>query len=129
MIEANTTYLWQTPRGVDAKVLCASIPASLFRAQSEFDLSCANEMSASKQYSPPSADAQAACCFAQQERISSFLLNQKLFLSRIRSASLCSDFRSADSFNHIHADTGISVPVPAFFVFDKHNLPAGFSIG
>ena len=49
MIEANTTYLWQTPSGVDAKVLCASVSASLFRTQSEFGLVCANEMSTSKQ--------------------------------------------------------------------------------
>ena len=29
MIEANTTYLWQTQSRVDAKILCASVPASL----------------------------------------------------------------------------------------------------
>ena len=48
MIEVDTTLLWQTPNGVDAKVLCASVPAS--------------------------------------------------------------------STNNIHADTGISMPVSAFFV-------------
>lgn len=55
-------------------------------------------------------------------------LNQQLSLSCIRSASSCPDFRSADSFNYIHADMGISVPVSAFFVFDKHNSAADFSI-
>ena len=28
MTEANTTYSWQTQNGVDANVLCASIPVS-----------------------------------------------------------------------------------------------------
>ena len=28
MIEADTTYSWQMPHGIDAKVLCAPIPAS-----------------------------------------------------------------------------------------------------
>ena len=28
MIEVNTTYLWQTPGGVDAIGLCASVPVS-----------------------------------------------------------------------------------------------------
>ena len=55
-------------------------------------------------------------------------LTQPLSLSCIRSASSRPDYRSADSFNNIHADMGISVPVPAFFVFDKHNSAADFSI-
>ena len=52
MIEANTTYLRQTPGGVDAKVLSASVPVS--------------------------------------------------------------------SINNIHADTGVSTLVSAFFVYGKH---------
>jgi len=28
MIEVDTTYSWQTPSGVDAKVLCAPFPVS-----------------------------------------------------------------------------------------------------
>ena len=28
MIEANTTYSWQMPHGVDVRVLCALVPAS-----------------------------------------------------------------------------------------------------
>ena len=28
MIEVDTTYFWQMSHGVDAKVLCASVPAS-----------------------------------------------------------------------------------------------------
>ena len=130
MIEVDTTYSWQMPRGVDAGVLCASVPASLSRTQSEFGLAWANEMSTSKQASkcsPPSADAQAACCFAQQARVSNFSLKQQLSLSCIKDASSRPDFRSADSFNYIHADMGISVPVPAFFVFGKHNLVVDFS--
>ena len=39
---------------------------------------------------------------------------QQLSLSPIRSVSSCPDFRSADSFNYIRADMGISVPVPVF---------------
>lgn len=118
MMEANTTHLWQMLHSVDSKMLYALDPASLCRTQSESCL--ANEVSASKQYSPPSADAQAACCFTQQARVSNFFLNQQLSPSCIRSASSRPDFRSADSFNYIHADMGISVPVPAFFVFEKH---------
>ncbi len=49
MIEVDTTYSWQLPRGIDARVLCASVPASHFRTQSEFGLACVNEVSASKQ--------------------------------------------------------------------------------
>ena len=49
MIEANTTHLWQMQSSVDAQILCASVPASPFRTQSEFGLAWANEMSASKQ--------------------------------------------------------------------------------
>ena len=123
MIEVDTTYSWQMPHGVDAGGLCASVPAPLFRTQSEFGLAWANEMSASKQasrYSPPSADAQAACCFTQQARVSNFSLNQQLSLSCIRSVSSRPDFRSADNFNHIHADMGISVPVSAFSFRETH---------
>ena len=49
MIEANMTYLWQMPCGVDVKAFYASVPAPLSRTQSEFSLAWANEMSASKQ--------------------------------------------------------------------------------
>ena len=55
-------------------------------------------------------------------------INQQLSLSGIRSASSRPDFRSADIEFNIHADMGISVPVPASFVFNNHNLPTGFSI-
>ena len=132
MIEVDTTYLWQMQHSVDAGDFCASIPATLSRTQSEFGLAWANEMStskqASKQYSPPSADAQAVCCFTQQARVCSFFFNQRLSLSCIRSASSCPDLRSADSFNYIHADMGISIPVSAFFVPEKHLSAADFSI-
>lgn len=53
MIEANTRYLLQTSVNADAPVPCASAPVSLFRTQSESGLACVNEVSASKQYSPP----------------------------------------------------------------------------
>ena len=49
MIEVDTTYSWQMPGGIDAQDFCASVPASLFRTQSEFSLAWANEMRASKQ--------------------------------------------------------------------------------
>lgn len=117
MIEVDTTYSWQLPRGIDAGVLCASVPASHFRTQSEFGLAWANEMSASKQaVQPASADASAACCFTQRAQGCNFSLNQHLSLSCIGSASLRPDFRSADSINTRHADMGTSIPVPAFFV-------------
>ena len=47
-------------------------------------------------------------------------LNQQLSFSLVGSASTRPDFRAVDSFHYIHADMGISVPVPAFFVFEKH---------
>ena len=43
-------------------------------------------------------------------------LKRQFSLSCIRSVSSRPDFRATDSFNYIHADMGISVPVPAFFV-------------
>ena len=55
MVEVNTTYLWQTPGGVDAQVLCASAPVS--------------------------------------------------------------------STSNIHADTGVSMPVSAFFISGNTSLP------
>ena len=67
-------------------------------------------------------------------------LSQQLFLSCIRSVSSRPDFRATDSFNYIHADMGISVPVPAFFVsrntqklfnsaYSEHNGCSCFSLG
>ena len=47
-------------------------------------------------------------------------INQQLFHSLIKNASLRPDFWSKESINTYHADMGISVPVPAFFVFEKH---------
>lgn len=49
VIEANTTYLWRTLNGVEAKMSCASVPASLFRTQSESGLACVNQVSPDKQ--------------------------------------------------------------------------------
>jgi hypothetical protein len=120
MIEANMKCLWQKLGGIDTWILRASAPASFFRTQFNFGLACMNEVSASKPYSPLSGGAQAVCCFTQQARVSNFLLNQKLFLSCIRNASSRLDSRSADSFNYIHAGMGISVPVSALFVSEKH---------
>lgn len=131
MFKVNTTYLWQPLSGVDAKVPCASVPASPSRTQSEFGLAWANEISTSKQasrYSPPSVDAQAASCFAQQARISNFSLNQQLSLSCIRSVSSRPGTRSAESINTYHADMGISGPVSAFFILRTHVPVDCFSV-
>ena len=49
MFEATATYLWQTRYGVDARILCASVPVSLSRTLSEFSLACVNKVSTSKQ--------------------------------------------------------------------------------
>ena len=54
-------------------------------------------------------------------------LKKQLSLSCIRSVSLRPDFRSADSFIYIHADMGISIPVPAFFVPGTHIPVDNFS--
>ena len=128
MIEVDTTYSWQMLSRVGARGLCASVPASLSRTQSKFGLAWANKMSAGKPFSLPSSDAQAACCFTQQAQVCNFHLNQQLSLSCIRCASSHPDSRSADSFNHIHADMSISTPVPALFVSEKHTFAAGLSI-
>lgn len=119
MIEANTIYLWQIPSSVDARILRASTQVSaLPRAPSEFGIACVNEASkqASKLYSLPSADAQAACFFTQQAQVCNLHLTTELSLSCIRNTSSRPDFRSADNFNCIHADMGVYVPVSAFFV-------------
>ena len=47
MIGANMTYLWQMPRGNDAKSPYASGLASLFQAQSELGFDCVGEVTAS----------------------------------------------------------------------------------
>ncbi len=59
----------------------------------------------------------------QYFRRGSICLDRGIFLKQQLSRSPISggassrpDFRSADSFNYIHADMGISVPVSAFFV-------------
>ena len=68
------------------------------------------------------------------------ILTQQLSHSLIRNASSRSDFRSAGSINTYHADMGISVPVPAFFVsrntqkpfpsaYSEHNGCSCFSLG
>ena len=46
------------------------------------------------------------------------ILNQQFSHTLIRSASLRPDFRSAENINTYHADMGISVPVPAFFILE-----------
>ena len=56
------------------------------------------------------------------------ILTQQLSHSLIRNASSCPDFRSEESINTYHADMGISVPVLAFFVFEKHIPVADSSI-
>ena len=55
-------------------------------------------------------------------------LTQQLSHSLIRNASSRSDFRFAGSINTYHADMGISVPVPAFFVSRNTSPFACFSI-
>ena len=125
MYEATTTYSWQMPYGIDAKVSCASVPVTLLRTQSVFGLAWANEMSTSKQADTARLQLTLRRPVVSHSRHESadLTLNQQLFLSCIRSVSSRPDFRSADSFNHIHADMGISTPVSAFFIFEKHTLP------
>ena len=48
MIEANTTYLWQTPNSIVAKEFSASVPASPVRPQFGFASAWANTISASR---------------------------------------------------------------------------------
>ena len=44
MIGKNTTYLWQTPAGFDAKEVFASVPAAPFlRPRSKFNPVCVNK--------------------------------------------------------------------------------------
>jgi len=135
MIEANTTHLWQMQSSVDAQILCASVPASPFRTQSEFGLAWANEMSARKQDSKTASKTARLRLTLRRPVVShsrhksaDLALTPKLSRSCIKDASSRPDFRSADSFNYIHADMGISVPVPAFFVFEQHIPAIDFSI-
>ena len=134
MNEANTTYRWQMPYCIAAKTLRASYPVPLFRTQSKFGLAWANEVSASKQASKqPSADDQADRCFTRQAQACRSHSEPTTFPSCIRSASLHPVFRSGDSFNCIHADTGIFVPVPAFFISRNTSRPrihcSGHAVG
>ena len=55
------------------------------------------------------------------------ILNQPLSNSLIRNVSSRPDFRSAGNINTYHADMGISVPVPAFFVPGTHIPVDNFS--
>ena len=128
MIEANTTHLWQMPNGVDVKVLCASVPASFSKNQFEFGPAWANK-NERKQADTARLRLTLRRPVVSHSRHKSadLSLNQQLSLSCIRSASSRPDFWSADSFNHIHADMGSSIPLSAFFVFEKHIPAADFS--
>ena len=120
MNEASMAYLRQTPSGIDAKVLYASaLVAPLPQTQFEFDLACVHKMSTSKQASITARlrlTLRRPVVSHSRHKSADLSLNQQLSLSCIRDASSRLDFRSADSINYIHADMGISVPVPAFFV-------------
>lgn len=126
MFEADTTYLWQTPDGVGAKVFCASAPASLSRTQSEFGLACVNEVSASKQ---STARLQLTLQRPVDSRLCREFMNPPLtkyhLYSSRRSVSSRPGIRSAESINTYHADMGIYVLVPAFFVSRNTYLPQG----
>ena len=128
MFEANTTFLGRISHGIGyvvSSILSASSsPFSVFIGT---NISCANEVSASKQNSQLSVDAHAVCCFTQQARVCNSSINQLLSLSCIRSTLLHPD-RSEDNFNHIHADMGSSISVPAFCSFEKHIPAVVFSI-
>lgn len=126
MFEADTTYLWQTSRGVDAKTLCASAPVSLFQAQSELNFVCAN--TASKQYRPPAANASAVCSFTTQAQVCDSFLNQtsSAFLLQERFGApkhlVCEQHQHTSS-RHGHLRTRAG-----FFVFPKHDSTSYFSI-
>ena len=126
MIEVNTSYFWQTQNGVDARGLCASVPASLSRTQSEFGLAWANEMSTSKQASS-TARLQLTLRRPVVSRSRNELATSPLTNSFPSPASgalrrtLISGLRIA-IFNN-HADMGVSTPVSAFFVSRNTSLP------
>ena len=95
MLEANSTYLWQTPSGKNAKTLYASVPVSLSQTQFEFEHACVNGMNARKQV-PAKRSGMA--------------------LSRPRSTF------AEDLFSHF-ADMKVSIPVPVFFIPENTSLP------
>ena len=130
MIEVNTTCSWQMPRGIDSRGLRTSVPASPSRTQSEFGPAWTNKMSASKQANTARLrlTLRRPVVSRCRQESAAYPLTNSFSLSCITSASSCPDFRSADSFNLIHADMGSSVPVLAIFVFEKHNSAADFGI-
>lgn len=129
MIEVNTTYSWQIPHGVDAGVLCASIPATLSRTQSEFGLAWANEMSTSKQASKQANAARLRLTLRRpvvshsRQESADLTLNHSLSGSRIGTRFSCLDAGSAKAIFNNHADMGVSTPVSAFFVSRNTSLP------
>jgi len=121
MIKKNAIYLWQMPCSIDAQEFCASVPASLSRTQSEFGLACANEMSASKQNSPPSANAQAACCFTQLPSVCKTLLKPTAFLLQHWERFVAPQFPVCGQLQlYLHPHCFFRSRV-GFFHFEKHH--------
>lgn len=119
MIEANTTYLWQTQSSVDARILCASAPvAPSPRPQSEFGLACVNEEQASSTARLRLTPRRPVVSYSRHKSAThSLTLTIQLPLFPGHGVSSRLDFRSADSFNYIHTDTGnIFIPMSAFSV-------------
>ena len=124
MLEATSTYLWQTHRSVDAKIPCASAPPSPFRIKSVLNLACVDEVSAGRLHSLSATDASMACGFTALSRTRNSSLDQTSSPhSSCRSVPARPGIQSADSFETKHADMGISVPVSLFFFCEKHIRP------
>ena len=125
MYEAATTYLWQTQHSIDARWLCASAPASLFRTQSVFGLACVNEMSATKQADTARLQLtlRRPVVLRSRHESADFTLNQNLSSSCVGTRFLCSDAGSAKNLFNNHADMGVSTPVSAFFISRNTSLP------
>ena len=107
MIEANMTYLWQMPGGIDAKGLVVSGPGSPLQAQFEQIRTSANELSSVERAGTRHPSDVSAP-------------NQWLSCSQTRNASLHFGISAGESLNHLNAGRDVTSPGPTFFVFEKH---------
>ena len=116
MIEANTTHRWQMPGGIDASFLRTSNPASLFRSQSELGRSRGNETNAHKQADTVRLQLtlRRPVVLHSRHESADLTLNQNLSGPRIGTCFSCLDASSGKTIFNIHADMGVSMPVPAF---------------
>lgn len=113
MIEANTTYLWQTRHSVDTKILCASAPVSLFRMKDERCFVGADAASGKRRHLSTGASTICRRMAHTSDCNSSFLpQTASIFLPQERFVT--PRISSANKLETYHADMDASASVSAF---------------